>query len=63
MVGMKNEPRFPMDVINPTALPTKVTVCGNSTGIVRTMVRTPIAQRPTKKPKNHRADPRNTPVA
>jgi len=54
-VGIKKEPKFPKEVISPTALPTRAYVCGNSTGIARTTIKTPTVHIPTRKAENHKA--------
>lgn len=56
-VGIKNEPRFPIDDIILTALPTNIAVCWCSTGIVMAKVKTPIEQSPRAKAKNQTAGP------
>lgn len=61
--GIMKDPRFPAEVINPTALATDALVSCSSTGIVRTRVNIPTVQSPVTKATNHTDEGGNVPTA
>jgi len=48
-MGNRRDPTFPTEDMKPTALPTRSSVLGISTGTMRTNVRIPVTQKPTEK--------------